>query len=239
MSVEPFPVPTFQQGVAALLGRVECRPIIAESDKEDVYRLRYAAYKREGALPPKAPTRFCDRFDDEANTMTFGLYADQRLSSALRIHVVDKTTPEHPGLHVYPDHLVPCIERGETLIDPTRFVIDAEASRRHPKLPYATVRIAWMASEWFAADQLLATVRTEHQAFYHRLFGHRVVCPARPYPTLTKPLSLMALPFGMERARVLSRYGFFASTMAERQALFGAWAKKPRARSEEADALVA
>ncbi len=237
--VDSLPPTSFQQGVSALLQRVTCRPLVTASDKEEVYRLRYAAYFREGALPPNAPVRFCDRFDDEPNAMTFGIHVDERLCSALRIHVVDRDTPEHPGLYVYPDHVLPWIEGGETLIDPTRFVIDAAASRLYPKLSYVTVRIAWMASEWFGADKLMATVRSEHQAFYRRLFGHEVICPPRHYPTLTKPLSLMALQFPRERERVLSRYQFFTSTATERQSLFGLWSKRPRSYAIQTNALVA
>lgn len=238
-NIEPLGAIPFQQGVLSLLGKVTCRPVLDARDKDKVYRLRYAAYRREGALPPDAPLLFSDRFDREPNAVTFGVYAGDQLCSAMRIHIVDAETPEHPGTHVYPDHLQPLIDRGEVLVDPTRFVVDAAAARLYPKLPYVTVRIAWMASEWFGADKLLATVRTEHQAFYRRLFGHQVLCPARPYPTLTKPLSLMALRFKEERERVLSRYGFFASSWAERQALFGHWCKRPRLANLGAVARVA
>lgn len=237
--VEPIPSLSFQKGVEELLQLVACLPIENSAEKEEVYRLRYEAYRRERALPAQAPVRFCDRFDEEANAKTFGVYVDGRLCSALRIHVVDRHTPEHPGLAVYPDHVLPRIAEGETLIDPTRFVADLEASRLHPKLPYATVRIAWMACEWFGADTLLATVRAEHQAFYRRLFGHEVLCAPRAYPTLTKPLSLMALAFPRHRDRVTSRYRFFESTPAERRSLFGSWVKQPRSDAGLADRIVA
>ena len=96
-----------------------------------------------------------------------------------------------------------------------------------------------MASEWFGADKLLATVRTEHQAFYKRLLGHRVVCEARPYPTLTKPLSLMVLDFPTQQERILRRYPFFASTQSERLSLFGHWAKSTPSLANAKVAMVA
>jgi hypothetical protein len=229
----------FVEGVQELLTRVECRPAWSDQEREAIYRLRYSAYHREGALPPEAPKVFRDRFDGEFNTLTFGVYLEGQLASSMRIHVVDHVTPTHPGLSVFGDHLLPPIESGEVLIDPTRFVIDAESSRTFPKLPYVTVRIAWMASQWFGANKLLATVRAEHQAFYRRLFGHKVLCAPRPYPTLTKPLSLMALDFKRERDRVQRRYPFFHSTLAERSRLFGAWQKRTQSMEAGALALVA
>ena len=41
-----------------------------------------------------------------------------------------------------------------------------------------TTRLAWLASEFFQTSLLLATVRAEHQAFYRRVFGHRLICDA-------------------------------------------------------------
>ena len=145
---------SFRDSVDSLLRRVECRPAYEQAERDDIFRMRYAAYRREKALPPDAPHLFCDRFDDLPNTTTFGLYVDGHLASSIRIHVVSKRAPEHPGLNVFGDHLWPLINEGEILIDPTRFVVDFESSRRYPKLPYATVRVAWMASEWFGADKL-------------------------------------------------------------------------------------
>ena len=80
--------------------------------------------------------------------------------------------------------------------------------------------MAWLASEYFSASLLLATVRVEHQAFYRRVFGHRLICEPRHYPSLTKPISLMALDFPLSRERVMQRYPFFRSTVFERRMLF-------------------
>ncbi len=72
----------------------------------------------------------------------------------------------------------------------------------------------------FNADIGTATVRAEHQAFYRRVFMHKVLCPPRPYPTLTKPLSLMAVDFHAKREKVFQRYPIFRSTFFERRMLF-------------------
>jgi len=82
------------------------------------------------------------------------------------------------------------------------------------------VRLPFIACEFFGADLLLATVRTEHQAFYRRVFGHELIAQARPYPTLVKPLSLMSLDYLASRDRVQQRYPFFRSTFFERRMLF-------------------
>src|SRR5690606_18461967 len=67
---------------------------------------------------------------------------------------------------------------------------------------------------------ILATVRAEHQAFYRRVFGFRLLCDPKPYASLIKPLSLMALDFAEARDRVHRRYPVFRSTLFERRMLF-------------------
>jgi hypothetical protein len=77
-----------------------------------------------------------------------------------------------------------------------------------------------LASEFFNAHVLLATVRAEHQAFYSRVFGHRLICEPRHYPSLTKPISLMVLDYPVARQRLMQRNPFLRSTLSERRTLF-------------------
>lgn len=210
----------FDVGLGELLARTRCRAVRG-AEFEAVCRLRYEAYRREGTLPDNAPVPFCDRYDELPNATTFAFYIDERLVSSIRIHVGNRDNPEIPALQVFADHLDPLIAAGETLIDPTRFVIDFDSSRLYPKIPYLVLRVAHLAGIWSDADRLLATVRKEHEAFYRRFSGHRLLCPARPYPSLKKPVSLMMLDHRAERARLAARHPYFASSYDEKAALFG------------------
>ncbi|HEV2000779.1 MAG TPA: hypothetical protein VGQ97_09890, partial [Xanthobacteraceae bacterium] len=95
-------------------------------------------------------------------------------------------------------------------------------------LPYITLRLPWLACEYFNADVCLATVRSEHQAFYRRVFGQRPKCPARTYPGLMKPIALMMLDYRQGRDQVNARYPFFRSTVFERRMLFERYADVQR-----------
>jgi hypothetical protein len=206
--------------VLRLLERVDYRRAETAEDREEIFRLRYAAYLREGAIAPNAEQRFADPLDESRNALIFGVYIDGQLASSIRLHVATRQQPDLPALNVFSDLLGPEIGAGKTIIDPTRFVADRVASRQHPELCYVTTRLAWLASDFFSANLLLATVRAEHQAFYRRIFGHRIICDPRHYPSLAKPISLMALDFPMARERVPLRYPFFRSTFFERRMLF-------------------
>lgn len=207
--------------IAGLLQRVEYRRADTDEQREAVFRLRYDAYLREGVIRPSFQRRFSDGYDDLENTWIIGVFIEDRLVSSMRLHVANGDFPETVATRTFPDYVVPVIKAGNTVIDPTRFVVDDAAGRIHPELHYVTVRIGHMAAEHFDADIVLAAVRHEHQAFYKRVFGHKTVCEPRPYPTLIKPLALMSLNYPGERERILSRFPFFRSTAAERSALFG------------------
>jgi hypothetical protein len=213
--------PSFAERVSNLLQRVDYRPAITDEDKEQIYRLRYDAYIREGTISPSFGKRLSDKYDDLDNAWIFGVYVDGQLASSIRLNVSSSICPDLPGLMVFPDIIGPEIEAGKTIIDPTRFVVDQAAARQYPELPYVTVRVGWMAGDFFVADAILATVRAEHQAFYRRVFGHRLMCEPRPYPSLTKPISLMSLDYFGMKDRVHHRYPFFRSTYFERRMLFG------------------
>ncbi|MBO0756065.1 MAG: hypothetical protein J2P54_09405, partial [Bradyrhizobiaceae bacterium] len=63
-------------------------------------------------------------------------------------------------------------------------------------------------------------VRAEHQAFYKRTFGHRSICGPRPYPLLSKPITLMTVRQAAAADQVYRRYPFYRSTFFERRMLF-------------------
>jgi len=218
-AVAKIGVPSFSDRLFAALERVDYRLIASAEDRDAVYRLRYDAYLREGSIPASFSKRFFDDYDDMPNAWTFGLLIDGRLASSFRMHISTPEHPDIPALHVFPE-LGPEIEAKKVIIDPTRFVADAACARLYPELPYLTVRLGYLAAEYFNADYVLATVRGEHQAFYKRVFGHKVVQPPRPYPTLTKPISLMSLDFPPARETILRRYPIFRSTLFERRMLF-------------------
>jgi hypothetical protein len=217
----PASTETFADRVARLLDRVDYRLAESSEDLEPIFRLRYNAYVREGALAPGISKRLTDGFDGSKNTWIFGVYIDNQLLSSIRLHI---TSPQHtdmPALPAFADLLLPEVQAGKIIIDPSRFVADSSLARLYPQLPYLTVRLPWVACDYFNADYLLATVRTEHNAYYRRVFGFRTVCTPRPYPPLTKPLTLMMLDYNRAKhEEVNHRYPFFRSTFFERRMLF-------------------
>jgi N-acyl-L-homoserine lactone synthetase len=212
--------PSFSDRVANLLDRIDCRLAVTPEELEAVYRLRYRAYFAEGAIAPNESQRFSDAYDETDNVWIFGLYYDGELASSIRIHVASSAHPDFPSHRVFADLMDPELEAGKVIIDPTRFATDKHLSKLLPGLPYVTLRLCWLAAEYFNAEHFLVAIRTEHQAFYRRTFDHQLICDARPYPLLAKPISLMTVNFAEAADRVHRRYPFFRSSYFERRMLF-------------------
>jgi hypothetical protein len=202
-----------------LLDRIDYRLAETEAEKDAIYRLRYRAYLKEGAIEPNRDRKVTDRFDEMPNSWIFGIHFDGVLVSSIRISVASQENPDTPSGAVFPDLLGPELNEGKIIIDPTRFVADPERAGRFVELPYMTLRLAYVACEYFHADLGLASVRAEHAAFYRRVFMH-TVSPPRDYPGLIKPICLLAIDFPSMREKVFARYPYLRSTYFERRMLF-------------------
>ena len=209
------------------LDQVDYRLAQTPEQKDEIYRLRYRAYLREGAIQPSADGRVIDQFEDAPNAWTFGVYFHGELYSSIRVSVLTSEWRMSPSVELFGDVLHPELDKGMVIIDSTRFVADPEKARNFPELPYVTVRLGSMAGVHFNADYGLAIVRPEHQAFYRRVFLHETWCEPRLYPGLVKPVGLMAAHLPTVRDRVLARYPFLRSSAFERRILFDRGGERP------------
>ena len=209
------------------LDQVDYRLAQTREERDEIYRLRYRAYLREGAIQPSTDGRVIDQYEDAPNAWTFGVYFHGELYSSIRVSVLTSEWRMSPSVELFGDVLHPELDKGRIIIDSTRFVADPEKARNFPELPYVTVRLGSMAGVHFNADYGLAIVRPEHQAFYRRVFLHETWCEPRSYPGLVKPVGLMAAHLPTVRDRVLARYPFLRSSAFERRILFDRGAGGP------------
>jgi hypothetical protein len=202
------------------LEHVDYRLAETPEEKDGIYRLRYRAYLREGAILPSETERVTDRYDDLANNFTFGIYIHGELCSAIRISVLTSEWRGSPSSEMFTDLIHPELDRGKIIIDPTRFVADPDKAKRFPELPYVTVRLGYVACGHFNADIGLANVRPEHRAFYRKVFLQEPWGEPRLYPGLIKPVGLMAARYPSIREKVFQRFPYMRSSAFERRMLF-------------------
>jgi hypothetical protein len=202
------------------LEHVDYRLAETPGEKDSIYRLRYRAYLREGAILPSESERVTDRYDDLPNNFTFGIYLHGELYSSIRISVLTSEWRGSPSSEMFTDLIHPELDRGKIIIDPTRFVADPEKAKRFPELPYVTVRLGYVACGHFNAHIGLANVRPEHRAFYRKVFLQEPWGEPRLYPGLIKPVGLMAAKYPMIRDKVFQRFPYMRSSAFERRMLF-------------------
>lgn len=205
---------------SGLFDRVDYRPIETPEEKDRIFLMRYRAYLDGGLILPSESQRVSDRYDDAPNAWTFGIYVDGELCSSLRLHVLTSEWRMSYATELFGDVLHPRLDQGEVFIDPARFVADPEKAQRFPELPYLTLRLAYLACEYFSADTGLALVRAEHQAFYRRVFLHETIAEPRSFPNVLKKVALMASSFRTMREQVLARFPIMRSSAFERRMLF-------------------
>jgi hypothetical protein len=218
---EPRTSPVPRPSGLALLNRVDYRLVQTPAEKDSVYLMRYRAYLHGGLISPSDSGRIIDPYDDAPNAWIFGIYLDGALCSSIRLHVLTSESRMSYTTQLFGDVLDSRLDQGEIFVDPARFAADPETAKLFPELPYVTLRLAYLACDHFNADTGLAMVRTDHQAFYRRVFFHETVSEPRAFPGWhSKQVVLMASDFRELRERVLARFPIMRSTVFERQKLF-------------------
>ena len=205
---------------SGLLDRVDYRLIETAEERDRICALRYKAYHHGGLIPPSESQRVYDPYDDAPNAWTFAIYVDGELCSSVRLHVLTSEWRMSHATELFGDVLHPRLDCGEVFVDPSRLAADPEKAGRFPELPYLTVRLGYMACEYFNADTGLALVRAEHQAFYRRVFLQETIAGPRPIPIISQQVALMACDFPAVREKVLTRFPIMRSTSAEQRMLF-------------------
>jgi len=159
---------------------VRCVVARDEVERQQVYRLRYACYRRSGAIAAHPEEEFCDSFDGAPNQFSFLCRAGGEPLATVRVSVVrpDLDWFEAPSRHVFGDHpAFTRIARG-AFVEASRLCFAAQARRA------AFVRlVANMAAlaDLYDAGWLVACPRVEHCRAYQRLFGFRALAGPRRY----------------------------------------------------------
>jgi hypothetical protein len=210
----------FNQSLIEGMKRITYRVPQTQKERDAIGRLRHTCYVREGAIDPKPSGILWDDLDDAPNCAVLGVFLDGRLVASMRSHRVTVGAPS-PAMQIYADCLEPHIAAGTIVSDPTRFVVDADVSRDHPVVTYATARIGWITSRHFGARFGIATVRREHKAFYKRLLGFADIAGPRRYPLLKSDIYLVGRDYDGVVSHITQRYPFMLVSDAELEQIFG------------------
>ena len=186
----------FSDRLSCFASRVKHICATNADEKSLAFRTRYLAYFRSGMINFREDGVLYDNVYDESDNGHITLsYIDDEFAATFRVHVGNSEHPVLPSLAVFPDAIRPPLLAGLTVVDPTRLAARLDASVKHPELPYVALRPAWLASEHYGADLVLATVAAEHAPFYRRVFGYTQLSEPRDYPELTFKVVCLGLDF--------------------------------------------
>lgn len=212
--------PGFKEKALEVLRSLEYRRINGGEELEDIYRLRYDAYRRDGLIGENTSGMSSDSYDESPNAHLFGLYYDGELASSIRIHHATSRTPICPTRSHFPGVLEPYFEQQVSFIDSSRFCADANFSHKIPNLPLFTTRLTAMACFFYEADYMLSVIRPEHGAFYRRYFLMKQWAKEQQVEWFAQPVDLYACHLRTIENAVFARLPFFRSLPLERELLF-------------------
>ncbi|WP_244598313.1 N-acyl amino acid synthase FeeM domain-containing protein [Pseudohoeflea suaedae] len=202
-----------------LLDNVEYRRVESSEDLEAVARVRYKAYDPIG-MAPKTGSVLIDDADFAPNAHVIGIYYEENLVSTIRIHHVTQRHPTGMATTYFKDVMDPLLDAGRTFIDPVRFAADPEILRQLPGIPYLTLRVATMATDFFGADYCLSVVKPNHKAFYQRVFNSKPLIEPRHIMPYDITVGLYGSDAHKELQGIYRRFPFFNSEAFERRMMF-------------------
>lgn len=207
------------QRLVSVTHGIDYRRITTPEDFEDVGALRRKAFNARDVYESKFESAVIEPLDLDPETYLFGLYHEGDLVSSMRLNMLSEGLPPTPAMELFETTLAPLLAQGMVFVDPSRFAIDAEASRMLPALPLLTHRLSTMMTLHKDADYCLCAVKLEHEAYYRRVF--RATRLAGPYEP--RGMRVKAVLLGISHNNVdyvMNRNPLFHYTETEARLLF-------------------
>jgi len=159
---------------------LECLIAQTPQDREQVYRLRYAGYRRDESIGERSDELFHDEFDEMPNSFSFLVRSQEQALATVRISVVrpDLGWHDSPVEHVYGDHPALQSMASESFVEASRLVFAQQA--RRDSFVRLVGHMAALAS-FYDANWLVACPRVEHATTYQRMFGFKPLAAPRQY----------------------------------------------------------
>jgi hypothetical protein len=163
-----------------MTGTTQCQLANTEETLTEVYRLRYACYRRKRSIGEREDEQFRDSFDDQPNSFSFLVRNEREALATVRITVVkpDIGWTDSPVRHVYGDHEAFQAIARESYVEASRLCFGRQA--RRDAFVGLVGHMAALA-DLYRVEWLAACPRVEHAAVYQRMFGFQPLAAPRQY----------------------------------------------------------
>lgn len=163
--------------------------------RDEVYSLRYKAYRSESAIEKSPSESFKDEYDDQPNHILWALTEDEKVVGSIRTTwyepSLDYTIPE---MKSYGEDIARTIPPETRLLSGNRFVTDPTRAIRSAHYVMLLLR-HYMVVAAIKCDWAVCAVRLNHLPFYRRVLRLERASEGRIYPGLTCSMNLMVCDF--------------------------------------------
>jgi hypothetical protein len=163
--------------------------------RDEVYALRYRAYRAEGAIEKIASERFEDKYDAQPNHITWALTEHEKVVGSIRTTWFDPNAPwSIPEIEGYAADVERIVPGGKRILSGNRFVTEPDRVDRDSLYAILLLR-HYMLVAHQRAEYALAAVRVNHLPFYRRVLRLERASDGQIYPGLTSVMFLTACDF--------------------------------------------
>ena len=160
----------------------------SETLRDEVYALRYRAYRREEAIDACPTERFTDTYDAQPNHIIWALTEHERVIGSIRTTWYD---PAHswsiPEMEGYGEDVARIVPQNMRILSGNRFVTEPDQSSRSSLFAMLLLRY-YMIVAHQRAEYALAAVRINHLPFYRRVLQLERASEGRTYPGLNSTM---------------------------------------------------
>lgn len=163
--------------------------------REEVYALRYRAYRKEDAIETNKTESFEDEFDHQPNHVLWALSSEEKVIASIRTTWFHPNEPHViPEMKAYSNDISAGLPTNVRIVSGNRLVTDPDITSITPQLVLVLLR-HYMVIANHKADWAIAAVRVNHVAFYRRVLNLEKISDAKIYPGLRCSMHLLACDF--------------------------------------------
>lgn len=218
MTFQPSLVLDSNAGDAAKNFPIALRIYSSTSDRTDLDRLRYKAFRDAGWIAENAQERFIDRYDGYDSTFAVGASHNGTCIGSLRLAF---------GGAGYAAKSMPCEELfskeihelnaagGRRMVEFSRMAVDPSLTNRsfRTTLYASLIRAGLILSAAADVDTVLIAVHRNASAFYQAMCGFKIAGTSDAYLGIQEPTNFLSLEFSeieARRRRVNTFFGYSA-----------------------------
>lgn len=208
------------QQAAALPGSkkfpFELRVLARDTDRSDVFALRYRAYRDAWCIPLDAKEQYSDLYDELDSTVALAAYDAGICVGTLRVNFSHswQSSTTLPCSAIYPLVAGVKAKAGGTLVEMSRLAIDPSITNTSYRTTlYASlVRAGFIAAQAANVAMILVATKADWVRFYQYMLGFKTIGEPGIYPPVNVPVALLGGSFGDAQKHQRAQNAFFKIT---------------------------